>query len=196
MPKRKFESPGEFQKYTEGVDEIIFDGFENARERPQDYVVQENTYSGKINTNSDIAMLMSDKSTWIYYVSNFYDGSNVDFGIFKIEFPPGLGWFRDKKVIIDLGFQGIKKLYEAGEIIIGVKKPRKTNKNPDPKLTAEEKKWNTEVSRQRIYVEHAIGKLKKFRILKNRCRLKCQNLKNRIIGVCAGLWNYALSLKC
>ena len=35
MPKRKFESPEEFQEYTEDVDEIIFDGFENERERPQ-----------------------------------------------------------------------------------------------------------------------------------------------------------------
>ena len=195
MPKRKFESPEEFQEYTEDVDEIIFDGFENEKERPQNPVVQENTYSGKIHTNSDVAMLMSDRGTWIYYVSNFYDGSNVDFGIFKKEFPPGLGWFKDKRVIVDLGFQGIKKLYGAKEIIIGIKRPRKTDKNPKPKLTGEEKKWNTEVSRQRIYVEHAIGKLKKFRILKNRCRIKCQDLKNRIIGVCAGLWNYALLLK-
>ena len=40
MPKRKFESPEEFQEYTEDVDEIIFDGFENERERPQNPVVQ------------------------------------------------------------------------------------------------------------------------------------------------------------
>ena len=29
MPKRKFESAAEFGEYMEGVDEIIFDGFEN-----------------------------------------------------------------------------------------------------------------------------------------------------------------------
>ena len=137
---------------------------------------------------------MSDKQTWIYYVSDFYDGSNVDFGLFKKEFPPGKGWFKKKKVIVDLGFQGIKKLYEAREIIIGEKKPKKSEGNPKPKLTPEQKKRNTEVSRERIYVEHSIGRLKKFRILKNRCRLKCQNFKNQIIGICAGLWNYELTL--
>ncbi|HFC00038.1 MAG TPA: DDE endonuclease, partial [Phaeodactylibacter sp.] len=41
-----------------------------------------------------------------------------------------------------------------------------------PKLTEEQKEWNKKVSRERIFVEHAIGRLKKFRILKNRCRLK------------------------
>ena len=34
MPKRKFEDPTEFEEYMEGVDEIIFDGFENLTERP------------------------------------------------------------------------------------------------------------------------------------------------------------------
>jgi len=51
------------------------------------------------------------------------------------------------------------------------------------------------VSKERIYVEHAIGRMKKFRILKNKCRLKSSDMKNRIIGICAGLSNYDLSIK-
>ncbi len=194
MPKRKFEGPTEFEKHLKGVDEIIFDGFENMTERPQGYEDQKVKYSGKKGTHTDIALLMSDKRTWIYYVSDFYDGSNVDFGLFKKEFPPGKGWFKKKKIIVDLGFQGIEKLYEAREIIIGEKKPRKSEGNPKPELAPEQKERNREVSRERIYVEHAIGRLKRFRILKNRCRLKCQNFKNQIIGICAGLWNYELNL--
>ena len=175
----------------EGVDEIIFDGFENMTERPQGYEDREVKYSGKKGTHTDIALLMPDKQTWVYYVSGFYDGGNVDFGLFKKGFPPGKGWSKKKKVIVGPGFQGIKKLYGAREIIIGEKKPEG---GPKPKLAPEQKKRNTEAGRERIYVEHAIGRLKKFRVLKNRCRLKCQNFKNQVIGICAGLWNYELTL--
>ena len=139
-------------------------------------------------------MLLSDKATWIYYVSNLYDGSNVDFGILKKEFPVGKGWFKKCRVLVDLGFVGIDKLYEIKELVIGKKKPRKSKNNPEPELTDEQKEKNKKVSRERIFVEHAIGKMKKFRILKNRCRLKCQVLKNKILGICAGLWNYHLML--
>ena len=81
------------------------------------------------------------------------------------------------------------------EVIIGEKKPRKSKNNPAPELSEEQKARNTKISRERIFVEHAIGKMKIFRILKNRCRFKCQKMKNKIIGVCAGLWNHKLSLK-
>jgi len=140
-------------------------------------------------------MVLSDKSKWIYYVSKLYPGSNVDFGILKKEFPPGVGWFKSIKLLVDLGFIGIDKIYKIKELIIGEKKPRKSEKNPNPKLSPEQKAKNTAISRERIFVEHAIGRMKKYRILKNRCRIKCMQLKNRIIGICAGLSNFQLALK-
>ena len=195
MPKRKFENVEEFESHVKGAKELIFDGFENEAERPQDYENQKVKFSGKLGTHSDIALLLSDKKKWIYYVSMLYDGSNVDIGILKKEFLPGLYWFIKFKVLFDLGFQGVDKLYKFKELIIGEKKKRKSKKNPSPKLTEEQKEWNKKVSRERIFVEHAIGRLKKFRILKNRCRLKCDKLKNQIIGICAGLANYQLAIK-
>ncbi len=115
-------------------------------------------------------------------------------GIFKEEFPPQYGWFKNMKVLVDLGFTGIGSLYIIKELLIGHKKPKKTDLNPNPELTEEQKEWNRYVSRERVYVEHAIGGMKKFRILKNKCRLKSDELKNKIIGICAGLWNYQLTL--
>ena len=195
MPKREFKNVKEFEAHAADAEEIIFDGFENATERPQKYENQKVKYSGKLSTHSDIALLLSDKKRKIYYVSDLYDGSNVDMGVLKKEFLPGLGWFKKFKVLFDLGFQGVEKLYEFKELVIGEKKPRRSKKNPSPELTDEQKARNKEVGRERIFVEHAIGRLKKFRILKNRCRLKCQELKNQLIGLCAGLSNYQLALK-
>lgn len=195
MPKRGFESVEEFWAHIADAKEIIFDGTEILAERPQGYENQKLKYSGKKHAHTDISLVASDMRTWIYYVSILYPGRNVDIGILKLEFPPGEGWFRTKKTLFDLGFIGVAKIYEFMELIIGEKKPRKSEKNPDPQLTGEQKELNKAVSRERIYVEHAIGGMKKFRILKNKCRLKCDDLKNKILGVCAGLWNYQLLLK-
>jgi len=140
-------------------------------------------------------MVLSDKNQWIYYVSNYYPGSNVDFGVLKNEFAPGGGWFRNVKLLVDLGFVGIDKIYEIKELIIGKKKPRKSKKNPNTELSAEQKEKNRAISQERIFVEHAIGRMKKYRILKNRCRIKSMNLKNRIVGICAGLSNLQIQLR-
>lgn len=195
MPKRQFDTVEEFELHVGQAKELIFDGTENAVERPKNKGNQKSNYSGKKKTHTDIALVLSDQCTWIYYVSQLYAGSQVDMGILKKEFEPGKAWFKLFKVLFDLGFVGVEKLYEIGELWIGFRKPRKSKKNPDPELSEAQKAHNKKVSSQRIYVEHAIGKMKIFRILKNRCRFKCMKMKNTIIGVCAGLWNHKLSLK-
>lgn len=194
MPKRKFKGVEDFQSHLSNAEELIFDGTENLTERPQSNERQRDKYSGKKGTHTDIALVLSDKQTWIYYVSEYYDGKHVDLGILKNEFTPQLGWFKKFKVLFDLGFTGVDKLYEFKELILGEKKTRKSKSNPKPQLSEEQKIKNKLISKERIFVEHAIGKMKRYRILKNRCRLKCQNLKNRIIGIAAALWNYQIIL--
>jgi len=174
MPKREFSNVVEFEEHLKNAEETLIDGTENNVERPKDADNQKSKYSGKKKAHT---------------------GSQVDMGILKKEFPPGLAWFKNMKVLVDLGFVGISKLYEFKELLIGFKKPRKSKSNPKPTLTAEQKQYNRAISKERIYVEHAIGGMKKFRILRNKCRLKSQQLKERNIGVCAGLWNYQLRLK-
>lgn len=195
MPSRKFESVEEFEEKTKNTDEILIDGFENEIERKKDYDAQREDFSGKKHSQTDIGLCISDKTTYIYYISNLYPGSNVDYSILKREFPPQYPWFRNKKVKVDLGFTGIKSDYQIKEVMIGYKKPRKSKNNPNPKLTEEQKEWNKRVAKERIYVEHAIGGMKHFRILKNECRLKNINLKNKIIGLAAGLWNFRVRFR-
>jgi hypothetical protein len=195
MPARSFADADAFRSHTREATELIFDGFENLTERPRIYENQKVKYSGKKHTHTDMGLLLSDKSRWIYYVSYLYSGHQVDMGIFKLEFPVGTHWFRESKVVFDLGFQGVGKLYEFGELVIGNKKPRKSKNNPETSLTKEQEAFNKQVSSERIYVEHAIGRMKKYRMLKNRSRLKRQQMKNRIIGICAAISNYLLNIK-
>jgi hypothetical protein len=66
-----------------------------------------------------------------------------------------------------------------------------TLRKPYPQLTAQEKANNKAISRIRIFVENAIGGIKRYNILVQRFR----NHKNNfdVIGICAGLWNFSLS---
>ena len=157
MPKRKFETVEEFEDHVKEAKELIFDGTENPTERPKNNDNQKSKYSGKKKTHTDIALVLSDKNTWIYYVSDLYNGSNVDMGILKKEFTPGDGWFKNFRVLFDLGFVGVQKIYEIKELVIGFKKPRKSENNPNPELSKEQKLRNKKVSKERIFVEHAIG---------------------------------------
>lgn len=142
-----------------------------------------------------MSLVLSNQDRWIYYVSELYVGKKHDFGILKNEFEPGLGWFKNYRLVVDLGFIGIDKHYQIKQLLMGFKKPYRTKKKPDAKLSEQQKQWNKQVSKERIYVEHAIGRMKCFRMLVNRARGKCIKLKNQILGNCAALSNYKLLLK-
>lgn len=94
-------------------------------------------------------------------------------------------------MLLDLGFIGFSDLYLCKKLEIPIKKQRATKLNKN-ELNDEQKEFNKKVSQQRIYVEHAIGGMKRYRILVNRNRLKNNDIINQTIGVCAALWNFDL----
>lgn len=110
----------------------------------------------------------------------------------KEEFPPEIDWFEEFISHVDLGYQGFKKEY-TGEVEIPHKKPRKSDKNPDPKLTPKQKDENTEKSRIRIFIENAIGGMKRYYILVNKFRNKKFYFEDDVIAIAAGLWNLRIS---
>ena len=107
------------------------------------------------------------------------------------EFPCKVEWFKDLTVKLDLGFQGFEDLYPCKKIVIPFKKKR-AKKDVSNDLTQQQVEHNKGVGSQRIYVEHAIGGMKRYRILEHRNRLKSTKIINQVIGVCAALWNYHL----
>jgi DDE superfamily endonuclease len=125
------------------------------------------------------------------YISKTYKGKAHDYSLLKHEFPPEIPWFNDYIVLLDLGFIGFKDLYPCKKLEIPIKKQRATKGNKN-ELNDEQKEHNKKVSQQRIYVEHAIGGMKRYRILVNRNRLKNNDIINQTIGVCAALWNFDL----
>jgi len=45
----------------------------------------------------------------------------------------------------------------------------------------------------RIFIEHAIGGMKRYNILVHTFRNRIEHFEDDVIGVCAGLWNLVLS---
>ena len=80
---------------------------------------------------------------------------------------------------VDTGYQGLAKMH-ANSLI-----PKKRfKKHP---LSKQERKENREISRQRIFVEHAIRYVKRFRILSERYRNRRKRFALRfslIAGIC------------
>ncbi|MCA1837806.1 MAG: transposase family protein [Actinobacteria bacterium] len=83
--------------------------------------------------------------------------------------------------------------YRGDQIDIPTKKPRKSQKHPHPQLSAAQKAANKALSQVRIFIEHAIGGMKRYNILVHVFRNRKADFEDDAIGVCAGLWNLALS---
>lgn len=87
----------------------------------------------------------------------------------------------------DTGYQG----YCADNVTViqPTKKPR------GKELTEEQKSANTAISRTRIKVEHAIGRAKILRIVKEECRLCENDFVGRIFHLAAGLHNWRFNTR-
>jgi hypothetical protein len=136
---------------------------------------------------------MSLPDKFIVFLGRTFSGHNHDYSMLKHEFPPELDWFTDIQVGVDLGYQGIQSDYRGEQIAIPTKKPRKSTKNPAPQLTEEQKAANKAVSQVRIFIEHAIGGMKRYNILVHVFRNRKADFEDDAVGICAGLWNFALS---
>ncbi len=84
----------------------------------------------------------------------------------------------------DTGYLGIAKLHPKS------RHPKKRSKNHP--LTKEDKRFNREISRERIVNEHVIGALKHFRIISDRYRNRCRRFRLRF-NLIAGIYNHDLN---
>ena len=129
----------------------------------------------------------------ISFLGRTFSGHHHDSLMLQQELPPELEWFTDLYVRVDLGYRGMKSDYRGEHIDIPTRKPRKSHKNPNPQLNEEQKAANTALSRLRIFIEHAIGGMKRYNILVHTFRNRIEHFEDDVIGICAGLWNLVLS---
>src|SRR5215813_3241180 len=149
------------------------------------------TAEKKRQTLKNTVMALPDR--FIMFLGRTCSGHNHDYIMLQHELPPAMDWFADINVRVDLGYLGIKTDYTGDRIDIPTKKPRKSKKNPTPQLSDEHKAANTALSQVRIFIEHAIGGMKRYNILVHVFRNRKADFEDAAIGICAGLWNFALS---
>ena len=193
MPYRRFETPEDLKAALSGIDQLIIDATERAYRRSQDDEEQKAYYSGKKKQHTIKNTVMSSPDKCIIFLGRTFSGHNHDYKMLKEELPTDLDWFTDIKVLVDLGYQGIRSDYRGDQIEIPHKKPRKSKNNPETSLTDDQKADNKALSKVRIFVENAIGGMKRYNILVQRFRNRVTNFEDDVIGICAGLWNLALS---
>lgn len=126
------------------------------------------------------AQIVVDKVTRNIICTAFANGKKHDFALFKAS---GTRLAPRIQAKVDTGYVGIKKLHANSE------HPVKRSKYH--KLTAGEKKYNHSLSSQRVTNEHAIGFLKRFKILAERYRNRGKRYGLRV-NLLAGICNFDL----
>jgi len=129
----------------------------------------------------------------ILYLGQTFTGHNHDYAMLKKEFPPEEDWFVDLEILVDLAYLGMPETYRGESIHLPHKKPRRSKKNPETHLSEVQKTENRALSQIRVFVENAIGGVKRYNILMHRFRNHKPNFDDNVIGICAGLWNFSLT---
>ena len=89
---------------------------------------------------------MALPDTFIVFLGRTLSGHNHDDSMLKKELPPEVDWFTDINVLVDLGYLGMQSDYCGDQIEVPHKKPRKSKKNPSPRLSEEQKATNKVLS--------------------------------------------------
>lgn len=140
---------------------LIVDSTEQRRERPQDRDQQKQYYSGKQkqHTYKSQVITTSDGSEIVDIIAGV-PGPSADVNLLRQQQPR----------------LSENQNYIADKAYIGAERTCTPQKKPKGKeLTDEQIENNREISSQRIFVEHLIGKIKVFRVIQEKFRLRPQN---------------------
>ena len=141
---------------------------------------QRTHYSGKKKTHTQKAQVIINGANLEIIATAFTNGKMHDFELFKQDYK---GILPEIICLADSGYQGLAKLHGNSET-----PQKKSKKHP---LTATQKASNRALSRQHIFCEHVIGKLKIFCILKERYRNRRKRFGLRF-NLIAALYNLSL----
>ena len=143
----------------DAVDKVIIDSFESPVRRPSLQERQQRVYSGKKKRHTLKTQVATDQDGEILTLEAGHRGPQADLKLY--EEAPLPEPIANKPRLGDKGYHS----QEHPELTTPHKKPR------GGELTEEQKAENKEIARQRIVVEHAIRRVKGFRILRDEYRL-------------------------
>ena len=125
---------------------------------------------------------MVNDQGFIIHKLRYKKGRKHDYDVYKKNHPITPG---KVVTVFDLGYLGVET--DFLEQLSAIPNRKKRNQE----LLAEEKSTNKNHSRDRIVIEHAICRLKKYRILSDTFRNKLKKY-NKVSDIVAGLINYRI----
>jgi len=161
----------------------FIDATEQEIPRPKNKRRRKNYYSGKKKKHTVKTQITVNKKGLILHKTKHRKGKKHDYQIFKEKGPPPIP--PKVKIGVDLGYLGIKKDYPELNVNIPMKKPK------GKELTPKEKRQNKKFRKERVIAEHAISRMKKFRIMNDEFRNRLKRYDCMTSIVC-GLVNFTL----
>ena len=163
---------------------FFHDGTERPIVRPVDQTVQRLYYSGKRRQHTVKNIILINGQCKVMLLTLTCEGKKHDK---KAADEANYQLPEDSLLYQDTGFQGFSLI--GVTIIQPKKKPR------GQELTAEDKESNRLISKVRIRVEHAIGGVKRYRIVKDKLRNWKQDFRDQVMETCCGLHNFRLTFR-
>jgi len=157
---------------------FVHDGTERPINRPQDPEEQHLYYSGKQKKHTMKNDLLIDEPCTIRFVSETVEGKRNDK---RLADESGYRVPKGSVLAQDAGFQGFN--LEEVSILQPKKKPR------GGELCYADKVRNRLISGIRVRIEHAIGSVKRYRIVKDKSRNWKPGFRDLVFETCCGLSN-------
>jgi hypothetical protein len=160
---------------------LLHDDTEREISRPMCEDLQQDSYSGKKKKHTVKNALIISSVCLILYVGPAYAGRIHDKTLADTccHIPSGFSLWQDA------GYQGYWP--EGVRIYQPVKKPG------GRELTKEQKFFNRDIAVGRVRVEYAIGNTRRYRIVKDECRLRKNLFVNHVFHTCAALHNFRIT---
>jgi DDE superfamily endonuclease/Helix-turn-helix of DDE superfamily endonuclease len=160
------------------VGDSLMDCSEIEVQRPLDKGEQEDNYSGKKHYHTVKKLIISLFCGYITFASHHFTGAVGDKKVADLE---EIKFLKDTYLWTDLGFIGYEN--QDVNLVIPHKKPR------NKELTQAQKDENQMIASYRIRNEHAIGGMKRCRIMKDVIRIHNSEKRDIIFSACAGIHN-------
>ncbi len=176
-------TPEEVEEYFPGF-KAFTDATEQEIPRPKRKAKRVSHYSGKKRRHTVKTQLTVNQDGLIVHRTNHARGRRHDYDIFKRNHPE---LPRGVRAGVDLGYNGIQNDFPEMKPMIPFKKrsPGRGHRGVKAKpLTPYQKRFNTELSKARVVVEHTISRVKKFRIMGEefRNRLRRYDVMTEIVS--------------
>ena len=163
---------------------FLHDGTERAINRPQDPEDQKLYYSGKKKQHTVKNDVLINETCKIYFLTDTVEGKKNDK---KLADESGYRLPEGSVLAQDTGFQGFR--LEGVAILQPTKKPR------GGELSYADKVRNRLISSIRVRIEHAIGGVKRYRIVKDKLRNWKSGFRDLVFETCCGLHNFRLNFR-